>query len=70
MRSKTSVTLNWDSSILELNKGKKPSPTLTKLYEAGITSLYDLIWVLPLRIFRMPETTSFNHAQIDEYFKG
>ena len=70
MRSKISVTLNWGSSLLELNKGKKPSPTLTKLYEAGIHSLYDLIWILPLRIFRMPEAQSFNHAQMDEYFKG
>ncbi|MFA7613076.1 MAG: ATP-dependent DNA helicase RecG [Candidatus Caldatribacteriota bacterium] len=70
MRSKTSVTLNWNSPLLDLSKGKKPSPTLTKLYEAGIETLYDLIWILPLRIYRMPEEKSFGQAQFNEYFKG
>lgn len=70
MRSKTSVTLNWNSSLLELSKGKAPSPTLSKLIEAGINSLYDLIWILPLRIHQMPKIQSFQHAQFDEYFKG
>lgn len=70
MRSKTSVTLNWNSSLLDLSKGKAPSPTLSKLLEAGVSTLYDLIWILPLRIHKMPKVMSFQHAQFDEYFKG
>jgi ATP-dependent DNA helicase RecG len=72
MRSKTSHTaeLNWSSPLLALNSSKKPSPTLTKLAEAGITSLKDLLWLLPLRISKMPSERPFREAELNQFFKG
>lgn len=62
--------LNWDSPIESLAKGKKPSPTLEKLAEAGITTLSDLLWILPLRIHKSPAPQPFREAQMDQFFRG
>lgn len=72
MKSKTSNTaeLNWNSSVEALALHKKPSPTLIKLSEAGIKTLHDLLWILPLRIHKMPELSPFREAILDHYFKG
>lgn len=72
MKSKTSSTvdLNWFSDVTDLNKGKKPSPTIEKLSEAGLKSLQDLLWILPLRIHKMPSTAPFREAMMNQYFKG
>lgn len=72
MRSKTSNTakISWHSDISELVSGKKPSPTLLKLQEAGINTLHDLLWILPLRIHKMPEIEPFRNAVLNQYFKG
>lgn len=69
-RPSSTVELNWASPLLALNSTKKPSPTLTKLSEAGIHSLRDLLWILPLRISRMPEERPFREAQLNQFFKG
>lgn len=72
MKSKTSSTsnLNWNSPLELLVTGKKPSPTIEKLVEAGVTTLRDLLWILPLRIYRMPSLRPFREAELNQFFKG
>lgn len=72
MRSKTSSTLdiNWNSPLGSLTAGKKPSPTILKLMDSGISTLRDLLWILPLRIHKMPDFQPFSQAQMNHYFKG
>lgn len=72
MKSKTSSTaeLNWHSPLTDLVVGKKPSPTIDKLTEAGVKTLIDLLWILPLRIHKMPDFQPFREAQMNQYFKG
>jgi ATP-dependent DNA helicase RecG len=62
--------LSWQSALSELHFGKKPSPTITKLCGAGILTLYDLLWLLPLRIFKMPNIQSFSRVQLNHFLKG
>lgn len=72
MKSKISNTsdLNWNSSLRGLFSGKKPSPTVEKLIEAGITTLSDLLWLLPLRIYKTPQTAPFREGELNQFFKG
>ncbi|MGE3609440.1 MAG: ATP-dependent DNA helicase RecG [Bacteriovoracaceae bacterium] len=70
MRFKTSNILNWDSDISLLSRSKKTSPTLLKLQEAGVRTLLDLLWILPLRIHKMPNFEPFRNAVLNQYFKG
>lgn len=72
MKSKTSNTteINWNSPLNVLTSGKKPSPTIEKLMDAGITSLQDLLWLLPLRINKMPAFQPFREAHFNQFFKG
>lgn len=72
MKSKTSntVDLNWHSPLELLTAGKKPSPTIEKLSEAGITTLQELLWILPLRINKMPKLQPFREALMNQFFKG
>lgn len=72
MRSKKSSTsdLSWSSPLTQLVRGNRPSPTVTKLAEAGIQTLQDLLWVLPLRIHKMPPYQAFREAQLNQFFKG
>lgn len=64
------IELNWDSPIGSLAKGKKPSPSLEKLAEAGIRTLRDLLWILPLRIHKAPAPQPFREAIINHFFRG
>ncbi|MFP5386482.1 MAG: ATP-dependent DNA helicase RecG [Bacteriovoracia bacterium] len=72
MRSKTSSTLdtNWNSPLDSLTAGKKPSPTISKLMDAGVSTLSDLLWLLPLRMHKMPSFQPFSMAQMNHFFKG
>lgn len=72
MKSKTlsTLSLNWHSPITDLAKGKKPSPTISKISDSGIETLQDLLWILPLRIHKMPEIKAFRDANLNEFFKG
>ena len=72
MKSSISNTaeINWDSPILALATGKKPSPTLEKLYESGFQKISDLLWVLPLRIHKTPSLECFREAQLNSFFRG
>lgn len=72
MRSKASNTSNltWESPLTELVSGKRPSPTVEKLMDAGVRTLHDLLWILPLRIHKMPPKQPFSEARLNEYIKG
>ncbi len=68
--SGTASTLSWFSPLDELSKGKKPTPTIAKLQDAGIRTIHDLLWILPLRIHKMPPPRPFSEAVLNQYFKG
>lgn len=72
MKSKTSSTsdINWNSPLNVLTSGRKPSPTIEKLIDAGVATLLDLLWILPLRINKMPGFRPFREAELNQYFKG
>lgn len=72
MKSSLSNTaeINWDSPIASLAKSKKPSPTLEKLSEAGISRISDLLWILPLRIHKTPLQAPFREAVLNQFFRG
>ena len=72
MKSSLSNTteLNWDSPVESLARGKKPSPTLEKLAEAGVKTLSDLLWILPLRIHKAPAPQPFREAIMNQFFRG
>lgn len=72
MKSRTSSTseIQWNSPLDALASSKKPSPTLGKLQDAGLNSLSDLLWILPLRINRMPQLQPFREAKLEHYFLG
>ncbi|HXH73365.1 MAG TPA: ATP-dependent DNA helicase RecG [Bacteriovoracaceae bacterium] len=71
MQSKTLNTaeLSWHSPLTSLS-GKTPSPTVLKLVDAGISTLHQLLWILPLRIHKMPSLQPFSEAQLNQYIKG
>lgn len=71
MKSRPSSTseLSWSSPLEELS-GKKPTPTIQKITDAGIKTLQDLLWILPLRIHQMPAIQPFREAQLNQFFKG
>lgn len=72
MKSKTSPTteITWNSPLSALTQGRKPSPTIEKLSEAGINTIQELLWILPLRINRMPKLQPFREALMNQFFKG
>ena len=72
MKSKTSSTaeFSWNSPLDALTSGRKPSPTIEKLKEAGLVTILDLLWLLPLRIHKTPSFQAFREAQLNQFFKG
>ncbi len=72
MRSRNLSTnkLTWNSPLLDLAGKKKPSQSLIKLFEGGILSLKDLLWIFPLRLQKAPELSSFTYLEVDKLFLG
>jgi len=62
----------FDSLQLPINelKGVRKSKSLERLNQAGLNKVEDLLWVLPLRLQRTPEITTFDNGQPDELFLG
>jgi len=61
----------WNSSITSLSSNpKKPTQSIEKLLNAGIKTLYDLIWILPLRVQNAPKLSSFESIEVDELILG
>lgn len=62
--------LSWNSSLLELSRTRKPGQNLLKLYDSGVQQIKDLLWILPLRIQKMPRIKDFSFLEIDQLFFG
>lgn len=60
----------WKIDLLTLAGNKKPSQSLLKLYEAGIKTIQDLVWIFPLRIQKAPTLSTFDQIKINELFLG
>ena len=56
--------------ITSLSKSGKPTKTIEKLMEAGVETLEDLLWILPLRVQKVPAISSFNSMQVGKLFLG
>ncbi len=72
MKSKTLNTsnLSWYSPIPFLFGNKKAPSYLENLSKAGIVNLKDVLWIIPLRLFKTPSISSFENLEIDGYFRG
>ncbi len=64
--NKTNISL--DSSITSL--GKKTTKTMESLKSVGINSIFDLLWVIPLRIFKLPPIQPISMVLEGKYFRG
>jgi ATP-dependent DNA helicase RecG len=62
----------FDSLQLPINelKGVRKSKSLERLNQAGMKKVEDLLWVLPLRLQKTPEITTFDNGNPDELFMG
>lgn len=67
--SSTSESLNWSSPVHRLFRGNK-SKIADQLYSAGLTTLEDLLWILPLRVSVVPPIQSFLQMKEGDYFRG
>lgn len=67
--SSTSSSPGPDSPVSSLFKTKK-NKTLSGLENFGFSTIEDLLWVLPKKIFLLPETLPFNKMKPGEYFRG
>ena len=71
MKSKISNTnnLTWESSLLELSP-RKSNQSLLKIFDSGIHTIKDLLWIFPLRVLKAPELASFQNISVDSLFLG
>jgi ATP-dependent DNA helicase RecG len=68
--SNTNKELSWDSTISQLYSPKRVSQSATKLMEAGLIHLRDLLWLFPHKIYIRPKLKSFEHVTEGHEFKG
>ncbi len=61
--------IHWNSSLLALT-GKQSQKTIDKLNDAGIITLFDLLWIFPLRIIELPPIRSFKEVEDQGIFIG
>lgn len=69
MSPSNSQKVNLSSSIDSLFATKK-SKTLENLKNAGIKTVFDLLWVLPLRLEKIPPLHDFSSIVEGHYFRG
>jgi ATP-dependent DNA helicase RecG len=63
--------LSWKSSITALcSTPSKPTKTIQKLLSAHINTIEDLLWILPLRVTKLPDVLPFAEIKIGSFFKG
>jgi ATP-dependent DNA helicase RecG len=70
MRSKASHIVETDSSLAILSKTKTIPAHLNSLVAAGIKTIDDLFWILPLRSQPMPKARPYSEAVNGELFLG
>ena len=61
--------LSLSSPLKDLYLKKIPD-SITKLEEVGITSIFDIFWIFPHSILKLPSVASLNAAKENEIFKG
>lgn len=66
----STFSVDWNSPIKGLFSSKTPSKTVLKLNEAGFHTLKDLLWIIPLRVYELPNFKTFSYAQNDSIFRG
>ncbi|MBK23690.1 MAG: hypothetical protein CME70_06760 [Halobacteriovorax sp.] len=69
MSRSNSQKIKLDSPI-ELLFSSNKSKTLQSLQSAGVKTVYDLMWVFPLRIEKLPALLDFSNAIMGQYFRG
>lgn len=62
--------LLWSDPLSRLFPKNKLPINAQKLVSAGVATLWDLIWIFPLRIQKTPVIQSFTHARLGQLFKG
>ena len=62
--------LTWESSLLALSKTSRIPKNLQKLYDYGVLTVRDLLWIAPLHVQKKPTLKSFDHLHIGELFLG
>ncbi len=60
--------INLDSPIRALSK--KPTKTIESLEAAGLKTIFDLLWIIPLRIFKNPSLKPISMARDGQFFRG
>jgi ATP-dependent DNA helicase RecG len=72
MKSRQSNTnnLSLSSSIYELAPTKRIPKNLENIYTAGIETIQDLLWVMPLRVQEAPKLANFSMAKENKLFYG
>lgn len=68
-RSNLSKDYNWNSPIDSL-PGINGGKSLESLQTSGINTLEDLLWLIPLKIHKIPLIQDFSTAKEGEYFRG
>lgn len=63
-------TLTLSSPLEHLVKSRKKTKTIEKLNQAGIQTVHELLWILPLKTIKTPKVQSFDLIEEDELFKG
>lgn len=61
--------LHWHSSLKQLYKSKPPK-SIELLEKAGVHSLYDLLWIFPLRMQPAPDVAPFSQMEDKKVFLG
>lgn len=71
MKSKhsNSSKIDWHSPLECLFRSKS-TKSLEKLQAAGYLTLFDLLWLAPLKVHVLPPARDFSHAKEGNYFKG
>ena len=61
--------LSWHSPLIDLYGAKTPK-SVESLTQAGFNTLFDLLWLLPLRLQSAPEVKPFSEMRDGELFLG
>jgi ATP-dependent DNA helicase RecG len=61
--------INWNSSFNNL-MSKRSIKVCNALNQSGLNTLDDLLWLLPLKVHKLPSIRSFDHLQEGCLFKG
>lgn len=61
---------SWSDPFSSLFRGGKLPANAAKVHAAGVNTLWDLLWIFPLRVQKTPVIQNFSHAVPGQLFKG